>query len=144
VCITRARQKQCVFLSIDETQLPEYYLLRRYISSITQFEATHNVTSDIDKFQRSVICKLTSLKIETWAGYTIAGTDVDILCRYNGRYLAINLIGFPGPWADFFELDTYKLFSRANIEILPISYGLWVVDKSTCVQHIISKLKVIQ
>ncbi|WP_282131456.1 DEAD/DEAH box helicase [Pseudoalteromonas aliena] len=141
VCITRARQKQCVFLSIDETQLPEYYLLRRYISSITQFEATHNVTSDIDKFQRSVICKLTSLKIETWAGYTIAGTDVDILCRYNGRYLAINLIGFPGPWADFFELDTYKLFSRANIEILPISYGLWVVDKSTCVQHIISKLK---
>lgn len=144
VCITRARQKQCVFLSIDETQLPEHYLLRRYISSITQFEATHNVTSDIDKFQRSVICKLTSLKIETWAGYTIAGTDVDILCRYNGRYLAINLIGFPGPWADFFELDTYKLFSRANIEILPISYGLWVVDKSTCVQHIISKLKVIQ
>ncbi|WP_405602083.1 MULTISPECIES: DEAD/DEAH box helicase [unclassified Pseudoalteromonas] len=144
VCITRARQKQCVFLSIDETQLPEHYLLRRYISSITQFEATHNVTSDIDKFQRSVICELTSLKIETWAGYTIAGTDVDILCRYNGRYLAINLIGFPGPWADFFELDTYKLFSRANIEILPISYGLWVVDKSTCVQHIISKLKVIQ
>ena len=33
VCITRARQKQCVFLSIDETQLPEHYLLRRYISS---------------------------------------------------------------------------------------------------------------
>lgn len=142
VCITRARQKQCVFLSIDETQLPEHYLLRRYISSITQFEAAHNVTSDIDKFQQRVICELTSLKIETWAGYTIAGTDVDILCRYNGRYLAINLIGFPGPWADFFELDTYKLFSRANIDILPISYGLWVVDKSTCVQHIISKLRV--
>ena len=142
VCITRARQKQYVFLSIDETQLPEHYLLRRYLSSITQFKATHNITSEIDEFQQCVIDELTRLKIETWAGYTIAGTDVDILCRHNGQYLAINLIGFPGPWADFFELDTYKLFSRANIEILPISYGLWVVDKSTCVQHIISKLSV--
>ncbi len=142
VCITRARQKQYVFLSIDETQLPEHYLLRRYLSSITQFKATHNITSEIDEFQQRVIDELTRLKIETWAGYTIAGTDVDILCRYNGQYLAINLIGFPGPWADFFELDTYKLFSRANIEILPISYGLWVVDKSTCVQHIVSKLRV--
>ena len=142
VCITRARQKQYVFLSIDETQLPEHYLLRRYLSSITQFKATHNITSEIDEFQQRVIDELTRLKIETWAGYTIAGTDVDILCRYNGQYLAINLIGFPGPWADFFELDTYKLFSRANIEILPISYGLWVVDKSTCVQHIVSKLGV--
>lgn len=142
VCITRARQKQYVFLSIDEAQLPEHYLLRRYLSSITQFKATHNITSEIDEFQQRVIDELTRLKIETWAGYTIAGTDVDILCRYNGQYLAINLIGFPGPWADFFELDTYKLFSRANIDILPISYGLWVVDKSTCVQHIMSKLRV--
>ena len=142
VCITRARQKQYVFLSIDETQLPEHYLLRRYLSSITQFKATHNITSEIDEFQQCVIDELTRLKIETWAGYTIAGTDVDILCRHNGQYLAINLIGFPGPWADFFELDTYKLFSRANIEILPISYGLWVVDQSTCVQHIVSKLSV--
>jgi len=142
VCITRARQKQYVFLSIDEAELPEHYLLRRYLSSITQFKTTHNITSEIDEFQQCVIDELTRLKIETWAGYTIAGTDVDILCRYNNQYLAINLIGFPGPWADFFELDTYKLFSRANIEILPISYGLWVVDKSTCVQHIVSKLSV--
>lgn len=141
VCITRSRQKQYVFLSIDETQLPEHYLLRRYLNSVSEFKATHSITTEIDAFQQSVIRELTNLSIEAWAGYTIAGTEVDILCRYQGTYLAIDLIGFPGPWGDFFELDTYKLFSRANIEMFPISYGLWVVDKNICIQKIINKLK---
>jgi superfamily I DNA and/or RNA helicase len=141
VTITRARQAQHLFLSIDETQLPEQYLLRRYLGSITEFSAVHTRLSDIDDFQRDVIQELTKLKIETWSGYAVAGTEVDILCRYNGQYLAIDLIGYPGPWADFFELDTYKLFSRAKIEMLPISYGLWVVDKDTCIQAIVSRLQ---
>lgn len=141
VCITRSRQKQYIFLSIDETQLPEHYLLRRYLNSVSEFEATHSITTEIDAFQQSVIRELINLSIEAWAGYTIAGTEVDILCRYQGTYLAIDLIGFPGPWGDFFELDTYKLFSRANIEMFPISYGLWVVDKNICIQNIIDKLK---
>lgn len=141
VTITRARQAQHLFLSIDETQLPEHYLLRRYLSSINEFKAAHDIVSNIDSFQRDVIQELMKLQIETWPGYSIAGTEVDILCRYQGRYLAIDLIGFPGPWADFFELDTYKLFNRANIEMLPISYGLWAIDKNICLQEIINRLK---
>lgn len=142
VTITRARQKQILFLSIDETQLPENNLLRKYLGSINEFEATHSITSQIDEFQQSVISELDILAIETWPGYTIAGTEVDILCRYNNDYLAIDLIGFPGPWKDFFELNTYKLFKRAGVEVLPISYGLWVVDKEACLQEIIKKLRV--
>ncbi|WNC68017.1 ATP-binding protein [Thalassotalea nanhaiensis] len=140
VTITRARQKQILFLSIDETQLPEHNLLRRYLSSISEFEATHSITSELDEFQQNVISELDKLEIETWPGYTIAGTEVDILCRYNSHYLAIDLIGFPGPWADFFELNTYKLFKRAGVEVLPISYGLWVVDREACLQKIVKKL----
>ncbi|MBB1366371.1 DNA2/NAM7 family helicase [Pseudoalteromonas sp. SR44-5] len=141
VTITRARQAQHLFLSIDETQLPEHYLLRRYLGSVSEFAAAHTCLSDVDDFQRDVIQELMKLQIETWPGYAVAGTEVDILCRYHGRYLAVDLIGYPGPWADFFELDTYKLFSRANIEMLPISYGLWVVDRDTCMQAIVSRLK---
>jgi hypothetical protein len=140
VTITRARQKQILFLSINESQLPEHNLLRRYLSSISEFEASHSVSSQLDEFQQSVISELATLNIETWAGYTIAGTEVDILCRYKEQYLAIDLIGFPGPWADFFELNTYKLFKRAGIEVLPISYGLWVVDKEACIAKIKKKL----
>ena len=141
VAITRARQAQHLFLSIDETLLPEHYLLRRYIGTINEFAAAHTYLSDIDYFQRDVIQALNKLHVETWPGYSIAGTEVDILCRYHDRYLAIDLIGYPGPWADFFELDTYKLFNRANIKMLPISYGLWVVDKDTCLQEIVGRLK---
>lgn len=140
VTITRARQKQLLFLSIDETQLPEHNLLRRYLDSISEFEATHSVTSELDDFQQSVVRELDTLDIETWPGYTIAGTEVDILCCYNNQYLAIDLIGFPGPWADFFELNTYKLFKRAGVEVLPISYGLWVVDKDVCIAEVAKKL----
>jgi len=140
VTITRARQKQILFLSIDETQLPENNLLRRYLASISEFEATHSVTSELDEFQQTVVSELDKLDIEAWPGYTIAGTEIDILCRYKEQYLAIDLIGFPGPWADFFELNTYKLFKRAGIEVLPISYGLWVVDRATCIGKIVKKL----
>jgi hypothetical protein len=42
--------------------------------------------------------------------------------------------------ADFFELNTYELFMRAGVEVLPISYGLWVVDKEICVQNIVKNL----
>jgi superfamily I DNA and/or RNA helicase len=144
VTITRARQKQVLFLSIDETQLPEHNLLRRYLGSISDFEATHAIASELDEFQQNVISELNKLDILTWPGYTIAGTEVDILCRYNNQYLAIDLIGYPGPWADFFELNTYKLFKRAGVEVLPISYGLWVVDKEACVAKIVKKLGLTQ
>jgi hypothetical protein len=140
VTITRARQRQLLFISIDETQLPEHNLLRRYMDSIDEFEAQHSVTSEIDKFQSGVITALNGFAIECWPGYSIAGTEVDILCRYKGKYLALDLIGYPGPWSDFFELNTYKLFKRAGVEVLPISYGLWFVNNAVCLQEIIRKL----
>ena len=140
VTVTRARQQQLLFISIDETQLPEQNLLRRYLASINEFEAKHSLTSELDEFQKSVIHSLTAYEIDTWPGYAIAGTDIDILCRYQGQYLAIDLIGYPGSWTEFFEFNTYKLFKRAGIEVLPISYGLWLVDKDACLQEIMTRI----
>ncbi|WP_405128528.1 AAA domain-containing protein [Pseudoalteromonas sp. PB2-1] len=140
VTITRARQLQVLFLSVDATQLPKQNLLQKYLTSISEFEAKHSVHNQLDQFQHEVINELNKRAIETWPGYTIAGTEVDILCRYNGRYLAVDLIGFPGPWATFFELNTYKRFKRAGIEMLPISYGLWVVDKHACIEKIVTTM----
>jgi hypothetical protein len=141
VTITRARQKQLIFLSIDDSLLPENNLLRQYVTSITTFNAKHSVTSEIDAFQQEINEALTHYHIDTWAGYAIAGTEIDLLCRYADKYLAIDLIGFPGPWANFFELTTYKLFKRADIDVLPISYGLWIVDKQACIDKITQTLE---
>jgi len=141
VSITRARQKQLLFISIDEKILPESNLLRCYLSSIDEFKAKHLITSEIDDFQRSVISSLNCVDIKTWPGYSLAGVEIDILCCFKGQYLAIDLIGYPGPWVDFFEFNTYKLFKRVGIDVLPISYGLWVVDKQACINEIIKKIK---
>lgn len=140
VAITRARQKQHLFISFDENALPSQNLLKKYINSINEFKAHHITAKKIDEFQADVMQELHKHNIETWSGYAIAGTEIDILCRHN-NYLAIDLIGFPGPWGDFFELNTYKIFKRAGIEIIPISYALWVTDKALCLQKILKKLE---
>lgn len=80
------------------------------------------------------------IDLETWPGYSIAGTEIDILCRHKNKYLTVDLIGFPGPWLNFFELDTNKLMKRAGVDILPISYGLWVTDKDACIAKISANL----
>ncbi len=140
VCITRAKQQQWIMLSIDEQQLAASNLLRMYIDSIDAFKAQHTLASQIDDFQVALSDSLQPLGIEVWPGFQAAGTEVDLLCRKNDRYLAIDLIGYPGPWHDFFEIDTYKLLQRAEIEVLPISYGLWVVDKQSCIKQILDRL----
>ncbi|KMT66328.1 hypothetical protein XM47_04640 [Catenovulum maritimum] len=142
VTITRAKQKQILFLSIDEQQLPESNLLKQYLNSINQFNATHHVASQLGHFQTEIIAALNKLDIETWPGYMLANTELDILCRYQGQYLALDLIGYPGPWSDYFELNTYKLLKRAKINVLPISYGLWVVNPTACLNKIVTLLKI--
>ncbi|WP_199610082.1 AAA domain-containing protein [Flocculibacter collagenilyticus] len=140
VTITRARQKQVLFLSIDEATLSESNLLKRYMNSVGQFKAIHLTKPQLDEFQNEIISELKKLKIETWSGYTIAGVEIDILCKHKDKYLALDLIGYPGPWEGFFELDTYKIFKRAGIEVLPISYSLWVINRSVCKEKIVNML----
>ncbi len=144
VAITRARQQQVLFVSFDESDLPEQSLLRRYICSVSEFKAQHLLSHEIDQFQHEVAEQLNKLGIETWCGYEIAGTDLDVLCRKDGRYLAIDLIGYPGPWQDYLELNTYKLLRRAGIDVLPVSYGLWIVDRDKCLSQISAKFSLSQ
>ncbi|WP_435234849.1 DEAD/DEAH box helicase [Psychromonas sp. PT13] len=142
VAITRARQQQYLFISLNEKQLPEHNLLRLYLSSINTYQINHSMSPSIDDFQRCVTADLNNHNIETWLGYAIAGIDIDVLCCYQGQYLALDLIGYPGPWADYFEFNTYKLFKRAGVDVLPISYGLWVTDKASCLREIMNKLNI--
>lgn len=130
VAVTRARRYQYLFLSIDETKLPANNLLKKYLCSIQEFSTHHSTDDELDSFQKEVSDILISKQIECWCGYQMLGTTVDILARKNGVYVVIDLIGYPGKNADYFELNMYKIIKRAGINVVPLSYALWVDNPS--------------
>ncbi|MBO6228294.1 MAG: DNA2/NAM7 family helicase, partial [Shewanella sp.] len=136
VAITRAKQAQWLFLSVQEHELSNNNLLATYLASAGQFQAAHNYVDSLDNFGQSVAHAIEEKGITVWRAYHMAGLELDILCRYGDQYLAIDLIGYPGPWADFFDIELYKLLQRAGIKLIPVSYGLWCQQRELCIQQI--------
>lgn len=144
VAITRAKQAQWLFLSVQEHELPNNNLLATYLASAGQFQAAHNYVDALDTFGQSVAHAIEEKGITVWRAYHMAGLELDILCRYGDQYLAIDLIGYPGPWADFFDIELYKLLQRAGIKLIPVSYGLWCQQRELCIQQICNQFKLEQ
>lgn len=144
VAITRAKQAQWLFLSVQEHELPNNNLLATYLASAGQFQAAHNYVDALDTFGQSVAHAIEEKGITVWRAYHIAGLELDILCRYGDQYLAIDLIGYPGPWADFFDIELYKLLQRAGIKLIPVSFGLWCQQRELCIQQICNQFKIEQ
>lgn len=144
VAITRAKQMQWLFLSVQAHELPNNNLLATYLASAGQFQAAHNYVDSLDSFGQSVAQAIEAKGITVWRAYHMAGLELDILCRYGNQYLAIDLIGYPGPWADFFDIELYKLLQRAGIKLIPVSYGLWCQQQELCIQYICQQLDISQ
>ncbi|WP_330130941.1 DEAD/DEAH box helicase [Shewanella xiamenensis] len=144
VAITRAKQMQWLFLSVQAHELPNNNLLATYLASAGQFQAAHNYVDALDSFGQSVALAIEEKGITVWRAYHMAGLELDILCRYGNQYLAIDLIGYPGPWSDFFDIELYKLLQRAGIKLIPVSYGLWCQQQELCIQHICQQLGITQ
>ena len=144
VAITRAKQAQWLFLSVQEHELAKHSLLAKYLESAGQFQAAHNYVDALDTFGQSVAHAIEEKGITVWRAYHMAGLELDILCRYGDQYLAIDLIGYPGPWADFFDIELYKLLQRAGIKLIPVSYGLWCQQRELCIQQICNQFKLEQ
>jgi len=66
---------------------------------------------------------------------------MDIVCRLGESSVAIDLIGYPGEWQDYFDMSAYKLFRRAGLRIVPLPYGLWLESKQQCVDKVLATLK---
>ncbi|MFQ3251188.1 MAG: hypothetical protein ACI9O6_003035 [Glaciecola sp.] len=141
VAVTRARQMQYVYISVDAKILPSNNLLKQYLASLEQFTVEHKSEQQPDEFQCDLVQELKKRDIECWRGYRMLGTYIDVLARQNGRYLAIDLIGFPGPWEDYFELNTYKVIKRAGIDVFPLSYALWVKNRQACIDSLLSSIQ---
>lgn len=137
VTMSRARQKLYLFLSIDKQALSTASLLYNYLDFVTQ--RIDNLEDKATLFEESIDAFVTVLQqwdIKVWKHFPVAGRSVDVFCQFKDHTLAIDLIGFPGEHQNFLEVDTYKLFYRAGLRILPISYGLWRENQSLCLQKV--------
>lgn len=140
VAVTRARQQQLVFLSLSKESLNSNNLLRKYLEHYHTTSIAKAAPTIFEEEVQEVCRTLESHKLKTWQGYPIAGQTMDILCEYDKHFVAIDLIGFPGEYADFFEINAYKVFHRAGLKVIPISYGLWTEQQALCVRMILREL----
>ncbi len=137
VSITRARSEQVIFCSFNHVNLPTGNLVKKYISQIKSDLSNEPQRSvDKDMFLNEVAEVLTSKGLKTWKGYQIAGLKIDLVFQKNEKTFGIDLIGYPGEFADAFTLERYKILRRAKLPIIPIAYSSWVFQKEACINAI--------
>jgi hypothetical protein len=52
----------------------------------------------------------------------------------------VDLVGYPGAYESAFPLERYKMFHRAGLSIIPLSYTLWRANRQRCLQAILDGL----
>jgi superfamily I DNA and/or RNA helicase len=141
VTVTRAREQQIVLFSGDENTLPPDNLLRLYLESIQSGYALQQPdATPHTEFQQQVCNALEIHGISIWKNFFIAGQVVDLICQKGERMLAIDLIGYPGPGEDYLGVERYQILARAGLEMLPLSYGIWTVDRQAAIDAILERL----
>jgi hypothetical protein len=89
-----------------------------------------------DTFLSEVMRELASRGYETWAAYSIAGLVVDIVAAKGDESFGVDLIGFPGDFEACLPLECYKMFYRAGLNVIPLPYARWRLDKDACLEAI--------
>lgn len=126
VAITRARNEQHIFYSIDSKKLNEKSQLRHYLSSFEQRIIQQPTSSDEeDTFSKEIQAFLKPFNTSIHVGYIIAGLSIDLLLEKGNKYLGIDLIGYPGSFTQAFNIERYRILHRVGIQIIPVSYLSW-------------------
>ncbi len=128
VAITRARQRQMIYYSVQKKDLANDSLLRRYLS-FSQQKTKPTKKASVDQFIEQIILQLKKWGLnDYWRAYYLAGMSVDILIKKDQRYIALDLIGYPGSFAESLGMERYQILHRAGITCLPLSYSDWYFD----------------
>lgn len=139
VAITRAREKQIIYASISPAAFNANNLLARYLTHEYRAPNAREILAK-DQFQDQVMQALHHFGIETWPAYTVAHCMLDILCYFDGCYVGIDLVGYPGQYESYNPLHTFKTFSRAGLRVIPIEYGVWHCSTDACIEDVLSAL----
>ena len=142
VAVTRARNRQHVYCSVDAASLDADTLLRRYLhhAAATSAAGEYSSAPKRDEFLREVCGALADCGIRTLPSYPVAGMKIDIVAEHEGRSIGIDLVGYPGEYAKAFSLERYRMYRRAGLTLFPLPYSAWLEDKAACIAAIRERL----
>ncbi|CAM2065283.1 AAA family ATPase [Sulfidibacter corallicola] len=138
VAVTRARARQSVYASLETSHLPEHSLLRRYLwhgRAATPIEKNGSGVAG-DLFARELRMELEARGFRVSGAVSMAGLVLDMVVSRGDRSLGLDLIGYPGPFADVFPLERYQMLGRAGLRMLPLTYVDWLFKREGCLDAI--------
>ncbi len=126
VAITRAKQYQQIFHSLDVNKLESSSLLYEYLHFLEDQEIDITYEKPTHHFQKEVYDALKKKDYDDIiANYPLGGQILDLLVVKNDVKVFIDLIGDEGDFANHFSLERYKTFARIGVLSFPILYSLW-------------------
>ncbi|MDC7222422.1 MAG: AAA domain-containing protein [Spirochaetales bacterium] len=142
VSVTRAREKQFLFLSAPSDSLPENNLLNHYVRYIRSTSTDYKVDlTHRNRIIQEFIGHMNRMGFEALTNYPVAGIDMDIILMKENLVMAVDLVGFPGEEGRPLPVDRYKIFSRAGLTIHPVEFTGWEYFRDEIKQNLLNKFE---
>ncbi|MGJ8658007.1 MAG: DEAD/DEAH box helicase [Akkermansiaceae bacterium] len=134
VSITRAKHQQVIFHSVKPQDLPIHSLLGKYLSfsgkgdsNSGQYEGEGR-TDEVNSFAIEFTKACGEKGITSKMNETVAAIPVDVLLEKNGRYLGVDLVGYPGFTQNAVGINRHQILERAGMKLVPVGYVEWQVQ----------------
>lgn len=129
VLITRARNKQYIFISTELNHLPASSLLRRYLEYDHEHQEVNLNEDSYDKFLLEVTEFLKNSGYhKIYNSITVSGVEVDLTIVNEQEYFCVDLIGYPGEFTPQFSSRNIEILNRMNVPVYFIPYSCWVLN----------------
>lgn len=137
VAITRAKEQQYLFSSVNIKDIPSNNYLKKYFAYCHSYQQnfTPKAPQQISQVQE-FIQHFEQRDFRVLTNYTIASVTMDIVLIKDNETIAVDLVGFPGGQGQAFQLERYKLFERAGLTIIPVFYGNWINNQQKITQTV--------
>jgi hypothetical protein len=132
VTVTRARRIQHIYSSLTRGHsAADDSLLGRYLRHVAAPAPTDKETrlGSGDDVASEVAGELVRRGMTVRSSYRVAGSIVDLLIERGGSFCGVDLIGFPGHPDEPLSLERYRMFHRAGLRIVPVSYAEWAFKR---------------
>ncbi len=145
VAVTRARQRQVIYTSLDLKGLPRENLVTAYLQYATDCleQETMETGAPRPGFVGELATALQAQGYTVWYDYPVAGFDIPLVASYNGATIAIECDGMTGARPNDESIEPVArqaILERAGWRVHRLPYRRWVEDRAGCLTEIAALL----